>query len=340
MARRSRAEIDVAREALARAQDTVYAAMEAGTKRGRASLARKALAISPLCADAYVVLAGDEASPEAAASLYRQGVEAGEKAIGPQAFDDDVGLFWGLLETRPYMRARHGLALSLWETGERDEAARHALDLLRLNPGDNQGVRYGLLDWLIELGRETEAEALLARYGDEASAAWTWSRALLTFRRHGDGAAARAALGEAREENAHVAPLLLGHKRLPKAPPPFYSPGEASEAVMYAFDGRDAWTTTPGALDWLASAIDSVPKAAPADPVEARIDRAVLALLLLGRHDGDQVWKTFDWAAMNRLHAAGLITDPVGKAKSVALTDKGARQAAAAFAALFGEANG
>jgi hypothetical protein len=53
------------------------------------------------------------------------------------------------------------------------------------------------------------------------------------------------------------------------------------------------------------------------------IDVAVLALLLLGRHDGDRAWKGFDWEATNRLHEKGLITDPRGKAKSVVFTEKG-----------------
>src|SRR5216684_4292677 len=57
-----------------------------------------------------------------------------------------------------------------------------------------------------------------------------------------------------------------------------------------------------------------------------RIDEAVLALLLLGLHDG-RVWKSFDWDAMDRLHRKGLISDPVGKAKSVVLTEEGQREA-------------
>ncbi len=57
-----------------------------------------------------------------------------------------------------------------------------------------------------------------------------------------------------------------------------------------------------------------------------RIDDAVLALLLLGPHGGYQVWKSFDWEAMNRLHERGLISDPVGKAKSVVLTEEGQPQ--------------
>ena len=58
-----------------------------------------------------------------------------------------------------------------------------------------------------------------------------------------------------------------------------------------------------------------------------RIDDAVLALLLLGLHDGDRAWKSFDWDAMKRLHERGLISDPVGRAKSVAFTAAGQAQA-------------
>ena len=67
-----------------------------------------------------------------------------------------------------------------------------------------------------------------------------------------------------------------------------------------------------------------------------RIDDRVLALLLLGRHDGQRVWKSFDWAAMERLHKKGLISDPVGRSKSVVLTDEGPDKAERLFRDLFG----
>jgi Domain of unknown function (DUF6429) len=66
-----------------------------------------------------------------------------------------------------------------------------------------------------------------------------------------------------------------------------------------------------------------------------RIDDCVLALLLLGRHDGQRVWKSFDWDAMDRLHKKGLISDPVGRAKSVALTTEGLERAEQLFEELF-----
>ena len=66
-----------------------------------------------------------------------------------------------------------------------------------------------------------------------------------------------------------------------------------------------------------------------------RVDEAVLALLLLGLHEGCRVWKGFDWDAMERLHQKGLISDPVGKAKSVVLTEEGQREAERLFAQIF-----
>lgn len=68
-----------------------------------------------------------------------------------------------------------------------------------------------------------------------------------------------------------------------------------------------------------------------------RIDDAVLALLVLGLHQGDRVWKTFDWEAMQRLHQKGLISDPVGKAKSVALSREGRTKAESLLQELFAQ---
>lgn len=68
-----------------------------------------------------------------------------------------------------------------------------------------------------------------------------------------------------------------------------------------------------------------------------RIDDAVLALLLLGLHEGDRVWKSFDWDALDRLHEQGHISNPVGRAKSVVLTEQGKARAQELLQAMFGK---
>lgn len=65
------------------------------------------------------------------------------------------------------------------------------------------------------------------------------------------------------------------------------------------------------------------------------IDDAVLALLYLTVHDHNRAWKSFDWDALNRLHEQGFLDNPVNKAKSVTLTDKGLRESERLFQQRF-----
>ena len=66
-----------------------------------------------------------------------------------------------------------------------------------------------------------------------------------------------------------------------------------------------------------------------------KIDDAVLALLYLTLHDGNRAWKGFEWETLSRLHAKGMIHDPVGKVKSVVLTDEGLRRSKELYEAMF-----
>ncbi len=243
-------------DALAQAQDLMYTAWETPDRRRRISLAEQALRISPLCADAYVLLAEETAAtPEEAIELYRKGMEAGERAVGPAAFRDDVGHCWGLLATRPYMRARSGLAQALWMAGHRDEAIGHYRELLRLNPNDNQGNRYLLAACLLDLDRDEDLAALLDSYGREHSAEWSYTAALLDFRRGGDTPEAEADLRQALTVNAHVPAYLLGRKKLPRGPAPYITMGGEDEAQEYVRRHAAAWTRTAGAAEWLAKHI-------------------------------------------------------------------------------------
>ena len=241
--------------AVRQAQMIMYDAFEAPTRQKAMKLAWEALAVSPDCADAYNLLAeAEEASrPEAALDLYRKGVAAGERALGEEAFTADVGHFWGLLETRPYMRAREGVAQRLWSLGAREESVAHYWDMLRLNPNDNQGIRYALMPALIELGCDQDAERLFGLYPDDCMAVWAYSRALLDFRRLGDSSATQKALKMAIEVNPHIPALLLGRKKMPRTMPEYCGFGDENEAVLYVDGGMAAWQGTSGALEWLAA---------------------------------------------------------------------------------------
>jgi len=243
----------VAETPLEKAQAMVYQALETSGTAKRLELAQQALQICPDCADAYVLLAEEKArSVKEAFDLYEAGVKAGERALGEEMFQKEAGHFWGIVTTRPYMRARVGLAQCLWEMGEREEAVGHYRDMLRLNLNDNQGIRYPLAACLLEMGEIDALEELLGTY-DDSNAAWLYTRALVAFLRGGDNSGARDHLMEALEQNHHVPAYILGEKKLPKTIPEQVGFGDKSEAVAYAADFGVGWLETQGAVRWLQS---------------------------------------------------------------------------------------
>jgi len=230
-----------------KAQELCFEAFSTHGRR-RVQLARQALEVCADCADAYVILAEQAGTLEAKLDHYAKGVAAGERALGPQPFEEHGGHFWGVSSTRPYMRARLGLALCLDEAGRSDEAVDHFQEMLRLNPNDNQGVRYLLMPKLMQSGRDAEAARLLKDFREE-SANWAYARALLAFRLSGRSAATRRELREAFRTNPHVPQLLLEDELPPT--PPHYSPGSPEEAVICCEELGPALAETEGALDWL-----------------------------------------------------------------------------------------
>jgi tetratricopeptide (TPR) repeat protein len=232
------------------AQNVMYRAWEATDRRARIRLAKQALTISPHCADAYVLLAEEDArSVEPALAYYRLGVEAGEKAIGPQGFREYAGHFWGFLETRPYMRARQGLAVALWALGQHQEAIGHCQAMLELNPNDNQGIRYLLAGYLLALGLTDALKQLLGQFEDDGTAMWLYTRALLAFRENSPEA--DRLVEAAWSENSYVPEILSGRRPMVASQDGYITLGGEDEAGEYVKDNGEAWRATPGAIEWL-----------------------------------------------------------------------------------------
>jgi len=240
-----------ARTASEEAQELAYEAMEADDPNAAVSLAMRAVELDRRCVDALVILAhgGAESQDELIDNLEKA-VWMGEQALGEEFFEENEGHFWGLIETRPYMRARQELAALLHDAGRTDDAIAHYEAMLDLNPNDNQGLRYFLLALYLTRGDLDGARRLFDQYDDEGSASFQWSRIL---ERHlaGDEAKAVTLLAEARRDNAFVEPYLTGKKRMPRSLPDYYSPGEESEAKHVAVSLRPAWKGHRASVQWL-----------------------------------------------------------------------------------------
>ncbi|OBT81374.1 hypothetical protein VE02_09963 [Pseudogymnoascus sp. 03VT05] len=101
---------------------------------------------------ARVALEGEEATLRAAPGDFMT-------PAGETIFEDGAGHFWGIVETRPYMRARYALVEALLEISTYaavDAALNHLLDMLRLCRSDNMGVRDAAPALFLRLGKDQE----------------------------------------------------------------------------------------------------------------------------------------------------------------------------------------
>ena len=241
------------------AQDIVYDAWEIESRKERVKMAKKALSISPDCADAYNLLAEDEAETfEEAIELYRKGIDGGKRTLGKECFKESKGHFWGYVPTRPYMRSLAGLMECLWEIGEHDEAIKYAKEMLRLNVSDNQGIRYILLSYLIKMERYSELDILLnnKRYRNDCGIDWLYARALFTFAKEGDSEAARKELKVALNSNKFFPEYITGKKTMPRFLPDYVVAGGEDEAFCSASRFLPAWKQVPGAIEWLKEQVE------------------------------------------------------------------------------------
>jgi len=223
---------DAEADARAEAQQIAFEAMEAETEAQARKLAKRALAKDPDCVDALVVLGGIESdSPRKMIEALQKAVAAGERSLGAAFIRKNKGDFWGLLDTRPYMRALEQLASLLRAEGLNLDAIKHYENMLALNPNDNQGVRDPLLGLYLALGSLDEAGKLLQAYKEDASANFAWGRVLERFL-SGDRPRAAAALKKARKANSFVELFMTGQKNLPREMPDMYSPGSEQEAIL------------------------------------------------------------------------------------------------------------
>lgn len=230
------------------AVELLFDAWEEPDSKKRIKLAQDALMLDPDSVDAYNILAENAAtSAKEMAYYYEQGMRAGERELGAAFFEENKGHFWGFTETRPYMRAKKGYAEACAEMHNLTEAIKQYKELLELNPGDNQGVRYLLVIACQEAGEWQAAEALIREY-DENTAVFNFSQVIVEYGIRPKSPKLNTLIQSAHRANPHVIPLLLGKKKLPASMPDYYGFGDRNEAVMYVHMARHLWQARPELL--------------------------------------------------------------------------------------------
>ena len=233
-----------------RAQELAYDAMDAESRDEALRLTREALELDPDNVDALLtrLLYSGKTNEEQVLEL-RAIVAAGERSLGPEFMAENKGHFWGMMETRPYMRARAELAEVLRTFDRHVEAIAEYEAILELNPNDNLGMREPLLGLYLATGQLDAARRLVERFEGDVAAGMAWGAVLLHVIA-GDRGKAIAAFRKARKRNRHFISLAMGRRSLPE-PSDSYRLGSEDEAAYALFALSEAVAKHPEAIHWI-----------------------------------------------------------------------------------------
>lgn len=164
------------------AYDYLELAQEAKTKKKKQEYLQKALKLEPDNLDAlYAVAELNAKYPNELLQALPPLIEKGT-ALMEEYFRNNVGDFWLVFETRPYMRLRHSYMKTLVECGMMRKACEECEELLRLCTNDNLGVRFELMHLYAYLEEEEAALALHKRYDEYEGTQMLFPLAILYYK--------------------------------------------------------------------------------------------------------------------------------------------------------------
>jgi hypothetical protein len=133
-------------------------------------------------------------------------------------------------------------------------------DLLRLNRGDGQGLRFHLASWLLEFnpGDPFLSQPFFKDYKSDTSAFIQYAYALWLFHKQGPRRTSTDALLRAINHNRYVPLFLLGKGKIPSINLHRVERGSPEEAVSYCRVATSCWQKFAGSLDWLSANIGQI----------------------------------------------------------------------------------
>lgn len=134
--------------------------------------AQKALKLDPYCLDAELIIAQAKSKDmEDLKKNMEKVIRKGEEQLAQRNIskEEDAGSFYGLFETRPYMRVRKEYLGLLITQGRYRHAISEAEELIRLNENDNLGVRYILMALYSYFEDEDKVKALFEKYPEDSA---------------------------------------------------------------------------------------------------------------------------------------------------------------------------
>ena len=145
---------------------------------------------------------------------------------------DNLGHFYGIFETRPYIRGLYAKADCLILDGKIKQARDVCKEILRLNKNDNTGSRYLLMAIYAFLEEENDMLKLYKKYPEEGLE--MLFPLFILYYKQGNDTKAKEYLDRINESNPDFIRFFKGRmKKNKKVPEGYYSKGETFEVLAY-----------------------------------------------------------------------------------------------------------
>ena len=162
-------EIEYENTPLDDAYDLLEKAQEAKSEKEAIKLAKQAYEKSPRCLDALLFQCELEENGIKRMELLEEGLKKEKNSLTEEKYFDkeNIGHFYGIFETRPYIRGLTMKTQFLLDEGKLRQAESVCKEILRLNENDNLGVRYLLMAIYATLEEEEEMLKIYKKYPEE-----------------------------------------------------------------------------------------------------------------------------------------------------------------------------
>ena len=221
-----------------KSDDLLEEAFETTSKTKAIKLAKQALEIYPDNIDAESFIADYEEHQIKKLEKYNNIIEHATKLLEKENIFDqkNIGDFWEILETRPYMRARSKKITILIDLGRYTEAINECEEMLKLCESDNLGIRYTLIGLYCALEKFEECEKLYKKYNED-SAFMLFPMAIMNFKK-GNYKKTKKFLKDVQEINPYIIKILKNEISMQKNADDieYYAPGSMEEASIIIND--------------------------------------------------------------------------------------------------------
>lgn len=227
-------EIEYKNTPLDDAYEILEEAQYAATEKEAIKLAKKAYEKSRECFDAILFQCDLEENGIKRMKILEEGLEFEKNRLTKEKYFDkeNIGHFYGIFETRPYIRGLVIKAEYLLEDGKLRQAENVCREVLRLNENDNMGARYLLMAIYATLEEENDMLKLYKKYPEEDLEMLFPLFAL--YYKIGNDKKAKEYLNRVDKCNSNFVKFFNGTiKESKTVETGYYSRGDSSEIFMY-----------------------------------------------------------------------------------------------------------